>query len=173
MFDFLNIKLLHKILLCFWIFSLSGCDDMEQKNKIARKPQAAVDKIVDFAGIPIDVNKAAWSSIPVSSRDYQHFILIETTAEEKAKLYELLRENKAVKFTKEDSFGMFVPPWFDINTFPEGYTKHPRVDSVGFDVYGVPGDSVISIDTGVFNLPYTYIVELNEPNSLLLIHTTQ
>jgi len=169
-FNFLNIKLLHKILLCFLIFGLSACDDMEKKNKAALHPVTEVEKVVHFMEIPIEVTTASSSSIPLSYNDYQHFAVIKTTAEEKDKLYKLMDEGGAVHFKKEGTLGIFVPPWFDLKMLPEGYKKKPRVDSVGFDVYTVSGNFVSS--TEIFRGFDSYVVQLKEPNTLLILNYT-
>ncbi|MEC8009305.1 MAG: hypothetical protein VX185_00870 [Pseudomonadota bacterium] len=106
----------------------------------------------------------------MSAYDYQHFAVIKTTAEEKDKLYKLMDEGGAVHFKKEDTFGIFVPPWFDLKMLPEGYKKQPRVDSVDFDVYTVPGNAVSS--TEILRGFDSYVVQLKEPNTLLLLNYT-
>ena len=63
-----------------------------------------------------------------------------------------------------------MPPWFDLNMLPEGYKKQPRVDSVDFDVYTVSGNSVSS--TEILRGFDSYVVQLKEPNTLLLLNYT-
>tara|TARA_B100000676_G_scaffold276347_1_gene297213 strand:+ start:189 stop:725 length:537 start_codon:yes stop_codon:yes gene_type:complete len=151
--------------------SFIGCSDNNAKDTANAPMYSSMEKIVQSLNIPVEITMASYTSIPIGYVDHQFFAVLEMNDKTKEKLFSFIATQNKEEQLSDHRVRVFVPKWFDINLLPEGTEKRPPSKLNDFDVYSVPNGAYV--ETEIFDAPRTTVIQLSNPNAVLLVYSTQ